>query len=283
MRRSLTILLAVFFLALGVQAKAATLSDWQLNLTSLGGPLISHISDSVGGINFNGNVDIVQQLTSGNVQAGDSFTISPVSGSSIIFTAASYIDSASHNTTPLLQTGQGVLTLVSPTMTGTATSSGSNYTFQFDNFGPILLEYTSPTNVTTPIAMFTLIPSQSNGGVAIMNPTSTSALLEGFSDISAGMTLLVPDVFEDSQGHAISLPFYSEADGALGSGINLLAFFTPGFPATADEIVANRTAFNGNFTLSATAASTVPEPASMLLLGTGSLGMFLMRRRNKTR
>jgi len=276
MRRSLTVLLAIFFLALGIQAKAATLSDWQLDLTSLGGPLIAHISDGVGGINFNGNVDIVQQLTGGNVAPGDAFSISPVSGTSLVLTAASYIDSSSHNMTPLLQTGQGTLTLVFPTLTGAAVTAGPDYSFALNNTDPFILEYTSPTNVTTPIALFNMLPSDDSGGIAIMNPTSTSALLEGFTNVSGAIDMLTPDVLLDASGNPLTAPFYSQADGAIGSGINLLALFTLGSTA----LTADHTAYNGNFTISAEAAP-VPEPATLLLKSGGLLGMFFTRRRAK--
>ncbi len=273
MRRILSGLLVAMCLLIGSQAQAVLLTDWTLDLSSLGGPAaIAHINS----IGMNGSVALVQNVTGGTPQIGDTFTLSNTNNAAnpIVFTAVSYINSSLTNVTPLLATGQGSLFLQSPQLTGFITQvlGGGlyRYTYNSPGAGLISLDYTNASNVTTQIATFDLL-SANSGGQSSDTVDPATGLVEGTSSISGIMHVLLPGIIFDSLGE--DLFTLGQAGviefGALSGGINYT------FTDTGTQILANISS-NNNFTISA-----VPEPTTMLLLGSGILGLPFLRRRNK--
>ena len=279
MRRSLACLVAVLVMFVGSQARAALLTDWTLNLTAFGGPDITGINS----LTMAGTVNLVQNVTgspAGTPVVGDTFTLSNTTNPSnpISFTAAAYVNSLAQQMTPLLGTGQGSLALVSPQLTGAITAlttvGGSPaYLFDYNNPGnnAIDLVYTDPSNVTHVIATFTLTPADS-GGLSTDSFTGGTGLEEGTTTLSSIMTVVQSGVLFNSLNQDLSTlgPLTTEM-AALGSGLNYTA------TDTGSQILAQISS-DDNYTMS---INTVPEPASLLMLGSGVLGFAFMRRRGR--
>lgn len=271
MRRSLMGLTVAIIMLIAVQAQAFVLNDWTLNFGAWGGPTIQHINS----IGMNGSVKLTQNVSGagGTVQVGDTFTIvDPVnSGNPIVFTAGSYVNSTLVNVTPLLATGQGVLTLATPALSGFVSTvlAGNAYRYVYNSpgLGAVTLNYMDSLNVSHLLATFDLIFPDS-GGQSTDAFSGGTGLQEGTSNMYGIMHVQAAGVLFMSDGtDLMNLVPPTIEIGTLSGGINYSAV------NTGQQILAT-IASNDNFTL-----SVVPEPASLLLLGTGAMVLSIVRRR----
>ena len=271
MKHLFTVLLAVMSICIGSQAQAALLTNWTLDLTSLGGPQITNINS----LSMVGTVNLAQNVSGpgGTPQVGDTFTISNTSNplSPIVFTAASYVNSAIQQITPLLASGEGTLVLQTPQLTGSISAilPGNMYRYVYDSPGAntLSLIYTSPSAVSTTLATFTL-QTPNSGGLSTDEFVGGTGLQQGTSNLYGFMTVTQAGVLFDENGVDLSTLGLIQM-AALSSGLNYNA------TNNGEQILAS-IASDGNFTISA-----VPEPASLLLLGGGALGMSLIGRRGR--
>jgi len=270
MQRICALVMATIILAFGSIANAGALLDWTLDLSSLGGPVVSHIN----GIGMNGSVHLVQAASGpgSTVLVGDAFTLTSSSppATPIDFKAVSYIDSALNTMLPLLMPGQGVLSVQSSAaLTGfvNALLGGNMYSYLYSNpgAGALTLHYTDPASVNHVIADFTLLPT--SGGISSDDFVSTTGMLTGTSNLYTVMHVDLPGVLFTSGGADLfTLPGIEMA--------NMSGIFNYIIPIIANPLVADISS-NNNATLGLT---SIPEPATMLLLAAGVLALSFLTR-----
>ncbi len=272
MRRILTSLAALLLVAAGSRAEAYLLENWTLKTTSIGGSEIVQHIDTIG---MNGTIDLVQNIAdnSGIPKVGDTFVINnaAVAGNPIAFKGVSY-DSGPNTNTPLLISG--LLTLETPTLTGQITATTATpgvYAFSYNSpgAGTIKLVYTDTLNTRHVIANFDLDPAKS-GGTSSGAPISATGTIAGVSSLSGEMHVLLAGVLFDSAGNDLAGGTYQMEFGALSGG----------YTYTATGTLSKITVDNGHNTSSFTVA-VVPEPASLLLLGSGVLSAAFLKRKNR--
>jgi len=281
MRRIFTVLMATMILAIGSMAYATVgLLDWTLDLSSIGGPAAITNINSIG---MNGSVHLIQAASGPGttVVPGDAFSLTNAAPplTPIAFSGVSYIDSALNTIQPMLAPGNGVLSVQSSlALTGKVVASAllpPQYAFLYDipAAGVLTLDYLDPTNTNHVIADFTLLPT--SGGISSDDFVSPTGFLSGTSNLYAVMNNILPGVFF---GTVNSVPNTDLSTLPAGSVLaNLSGIFNYPIPAQVNPLQANLSS-NNNFTLG---VSAIPEPTTMLLLGTGVLGLAFLRRRNK--
>jgi hypothetical protein len=271
MRYIFKFLVAVMVLAMATQAQASFILDF----SQFAGGSVVNLGDPLSSVSFATSSTISQSLgADGVLSVGDPFTQAALSDYS-----TGYTDALTNTFTVTLGGGQ-LLTIKAPLLTGVLTASGATpgsfyYVYNVPASG-IEIIYSNPSlPLGTQIGTATLIAPSGGLNSDSINGVFNTGTFHLFADINT----LTSGIFKSADG--TDLASYL-TDGyivraELAGHINLTSSSINGSDPNNPIINANFTN-GGEFSIAAT-----PEPGTMLLMGLGTLGAAVMRRRARSR
>lgn len=271
MRYVFKFLVSVMVLAMAAQAQASFILDF----SQFAGGTVVNGGSALSSVSFATSSTIAQSLGSdGVLSSGDPFTQSALSDYS-----TGYTDAMTNTFTVTLGGGQ-LLTIKAPVLTGYLTSSGAQpgsfyYVYNVPASG-IEIFYSNSSVSETLIGTATLIAP--SGGLN-SDTINAGQFNTGTFHLYADINTLTSGIFKTGDGTDLASYLtngyivQAELDGHINLTSSTIDTTNPQNPV----INANFTN-GGEFTIAAT-----PEPGTMLLMGLGTLGAAIIRRRTSAR
>uniref|UniRef100_I2Q4K0 PEP-CTERM putative exosortase interaction domain-containing protein n=1 Tax=Desulfovibrio sp. U5L TaxID=596152 RepID=I2Q4K0_9BACT len=272
MRYIFKFLVAVMVLAMSTQAQASFILDF----SQFTGGSVVNSANPLSSVSFATSSTISQSLgADGVLSSGD-----PFSQAALTDYSTGYTSSLTNLFTVSLGGNGQLLTIKAPVLTGVLTTSGGTpgsfyYVYNVPASGiEIYYSNTAGTGETL-IGSATLIAPSGGLNTDSINGTFNTGTFHLFADLDT----LTSGIFKSADG--------TDLASYLTDGYIVRAELAGHINLTSSSINAsdpNNPIINANFTNGGEfSIAATPEPGTMLLMGLGTLGAAVMRRRNRAR